>query len=771
YIQGDHPLQHEIYRIVSDLADKQLNSIAAKGPTKSGNWDADASKHLFDGFEVDEDFQKVLDTIKDPDIKAVLWKFRDRFPQDLPSGLPPSRGDFDMKIKLEQDYKPKRQGLFRYSPKELTEMRDQISYLLDKQWIRPSHSPFGSPVLFAPKPGGKLRMCIDYRSINKGTIKSSYPLPRVEEMFDQVVGSQFFSKIDLRSGYWQIRMEESSIPSTCFKTRYGSFEWLVMPFGLSTAPSCFQHLVNSMLGEFLDKHAIVFIDDILVYSKDKVSHAQHIASVLRKLRQYGLFAKFSKCEWFKTVISFLGHVLDRKGLRPMQEKTAVIAAWPEPQNVSEVRSFLGLTGYYRKFVNAYAQLCSPLTDLTKQGVRFHWSSDCAEAFRRLKQALITEPLLRHPEPNRLYHVYTDSSARAIGGVVAQEFEDGEHPIQFESRLMTGAELNYQVHEQELLALVYCLGKFRHLLEGVHFKVFTDNRSLLFLSTQKDLSRRQARWQELLGRYSFELQHIAGVKNVVADALSRMATRGFESLPPCEGSTSSTECARECKGLGDWNLDMDVSGSIRESTPVAKETCGSVSSGVKELGVIRQLATGEPLSEASTGIESTFLHLVTQAQGSDEFCRKWREALGADIKDGHRRGFTLQNGILFKGKIPDLQLYVPTKQLQEKAIAMCHDSPCSGHLGLTKTTDLVLRHFYWKSVKDMVGRYIRSCPVCQESKPGGGGSGLLVPLQEPKGRWTSVSTDMMTHLPTTDSGYDAIIVFIDRFSKQGTMWIC
>ncbi|MEM7375737.1 MAG: retropepsin-like aspartic protease/reverse transcriptase, partial [Bacteroidota bacterium] len=412
----------------------KLNALELGSKTSQRKWDDDGEKHLFDGFEIDEDFEKVVESIEDPDIRAVLWKYRDRFPQDLPSGEPPSRGEFDMKIKLDENYKPKRQGLFRYSPKELAEMRDQISYLLEKKWIRPSHSPYGSPVLFAPKPGGKLRMCIDYRSVNKGTIKSSYPLPRVEEMFDHVVGSKWFSKIDLRSGYWQIKMEDSSIPYTSFKTRYGSFEWLVMPFGLSTAPSCFQHLVNSMLGNMLDLNALVFIDDILIFSKEKSEHARHIEAVLRKLREFSLFAKFSKCEWLKQTISFLGHVLDRRGLRPMKEKTAIIEAWPEPQNVSEVRSFLGLTGYYRKFVSQYAQLCAPLTDLTKQGVRFSWSKQCQESFNKLKAALVSEPLLRHPEPSKEYHVYTDSSMRAIGGVVAQSFEDGEHPVQFESRL-------------------------------------------------------------------------------------------------------------------------------------------------------------------------------------------------------------------------------------------------------------------------------------------------------------------------------------------------
>jgi hypothetical protein len=648
-------------------------------------------------------------------------------------------------------------------------MKDQLSYLLEKEWIRPSHSPYGSPVLFAPKPGGKLRMCIDYRSVNKGTVKSSYPLPRVEEMFDQVVGSHHFSKIDLRSGYWQIRMEESSIPPTTFKTRYGSFEWLVMPFGLSTAPSCFQHLVNSILGDVLDKHALVFIDDILIYSKDIASHASHIELVLQRLREHSLFAKFSKCEWVKAQISFLGHVVNSKGVKPQREKTAVIAAWPAPKNVHEVRSFLGLTGYYRKFVHSYAQICSPLTDLTKTGVRFVWTDDCQRSFEKLKSCLITEPLLRHPDPSRVYHVYTDSSMRAVGGVAAQMYEDGEHPVQFESRLMTGAELNYQVHEQELLALVYILGKFRHLLEGVKFKVFTDNRSLVFLTTQKDLSRRQARWQELLSRYDFELKHIAGVKNVIADALSRMPTRGFDSLPAIEEPQPSKP--RDCKGLGDWNLDIDSHGRIVEDTPAAlgKHASGSTHTG--ELGE-EALITKEvnTLARESFSFESDFLQLVAESQQSDAKCMEVRKAIGAD-SEGHHRGFTVKNGIVYKGREPDLQLVIPTKELQEKVISMCHDCPVSGHLGSRKTIDLVARHCWFKQLKDVVARYVQSCPICQASKPGGAGPGPLMPLPVPKGRWTSVSTDMMTSLPPTENGLDSIIIFVDRFSKFVYIYPC
>ena len=266
--------------------------------------------------------------------------------------------------------------LIEWRHAELKELKIQIQELLDKEFIRSSFSPSGVPVLFVKKKDGSLRLCIDYHELNKVTIKNKYPLPRVDDLFDQLQGATIFSKIDLRSGYHQLKVSELDIPKTAFRTRYGHYEFLVMPFGLTNAPAVFMDLMNRVFKEYLDKFVIVFIDDILIYSHDQEEHCKHLRIVLQILRDKKLFAKFKKCEFWLEKISFLGHVVSKEGISVDPEKVKAVSAWPRPANVSEVRSFLGLAGYYRKFVEGYSKISTPLTTLTRKNVKFAWTDAC-----------------------------------------------------------------------------------------------------------------------------------------------------------------------------------------------------------------------------------------------------------------------------------------------------------------------------------------------------------------------------------------------------------
>lgn len=269
----------------------------------------------------------------------------------------------------------------------MKELKDQLQELLVKGFIRPSSSPWGAPVLFVKKKDGSLRLCIDYRDINKVTIKNKYPLPRIDDLFDQLQGAEIFSKIDLRSGYHQLKVKEADIPKTAFRTRYGHYEFLVMSFGLTNAPSVFMDLMNRVFKQYLDSFVIVFIDDILIYSKTRELHCDHLRIVLQQLREKQLYAKLKKCEFWLEKVIFLGHIVSKDGIAVDPSKIESIKQWPIPKTVSEVRSFLGLAGYYRRFISEFSKIALPLTSLTRKTVKYEWTNDCQQAFQILKDKL------------------------------------------------------------------------------------------------------------------------------------------------------------------------------------------------------------------------------------------------------------------------------------------------------------------------------------------------------------------------------------------------
>jgi hypothetical protein len=304
-------------------------------------------------------------------------------------------------------------------PNELAELKTQLQDLLEKGFIRPSSSPWGCPAIFVKKKDQTLRMCVDYRPLNGVTIKNKYPLPRIDILFDQLTGARVFSKIDLRSGYHQIRIRPEDIPKTAFTTWYGLFEYLVMSFGLTNAPAHFT-LMNSVFMPELDKFVMVFIDDILIYSKNEEEHARHLRIILTRLREHQLYAKFSKCAFWLEEIQFLGHVLSAKGIAVDPSKVKDILEWKPPTIVHQVRSFLGLADYYRRFIPDFSKLVKPITSLLKNDTKFNWSSKCNEAFEQLKVLLTTAPVLAQPNIEKPFDVYCDASGSGLGCVLMQE---------------------------------------------------------------------------------------------------------------------------------------------------------------------------------------------------------------------------------------------------------------------------------------------------------------------------------------------------------------
>eukprot|EP00253_Pinus_taeda_P015634 PITA_15634 len=451
----------------------------------------------------------------------VIKEFTDVFPEEIP-GLPPKR-NIDFTIELVPGAAPVSRAPYRMSVPELTELKMQLQELLDKNYIRPSVSPWGAPVVFVKKKDGTFRMCIDYRQLNKLTIKNKYPLPRIDELFDQVKGATVFSKIDLRSGYHQVRIKDEDIAKTAFRTRYGHYEFVVLPFGLTNAPATFMCLMNSIFHQYLDRFVLIFIDDILVYSRTMEEHQEHLRKVLQTLRAHQLYAKFSKCDFFKNEIQYLGHVITKEGIAVDPEKIKAIMDWPVPKDVADIRSFMGLAGYYIRFVEGFSTVAFPITSLQKKGKTFHWTPRCQQSFEQLKHLLTTAPILRIADPDKDYVVCTDASKEGVGGVLMQE----GRVVAYESRKLKEHEQKYSAYDLELTAVIHALKMWRHYLVGRKFLLLTDHHSLTNYFSQPTLNARQARWMDFLSGFDFEIKHLQGKENRVADALSRKVQHLYE----------------------------------------------------------------------------------------------------------------------------------------------------------------------------------------------------------------------------------------------------
>ncbi|CAA0839164.1 Uncharacterized mitochondrial protein AtMg00860, partial [Striga hermonthica] len=335
-------------------------------------------------------------------------------------------------------------------------------------------------------------------------------------LYDDTLGASVFSKIDLRSGYHQLKIRESDISKTAFRTHYGYYEFVVMPFGLSNAPAIFMDLMNRVFHPFLDQFVIVFIDDILVYSRDVDQHKEHLRNLLETLRREKLYAKFSKCEFWLQRVAFLGHIVTARGIEVDPSKIEAVSKWDTPRSAADVRIFLGLAGYYRRFIEGFSKIAQPLTNLTKNAVRFDWSAQCEESFQELKRRLTTAPVIAIPDPTLEFTVYSDASKMGLGCVLMQQ---GKF-VAYASRQLKPHEQNYPTHDLELTVVVHALKIWRHYLYGVKCEIFTDHKSLKYIFTQKELNMRQRRWLELVKDYDCTISYHPGKANVVADALSR-----------------------------------------------------------------------------------------------------------------------------------------------------------------------------------------------------------------------------------------------------------
>lgn len=667
------------------------------------------------------EFELDATEVQEPKIPEEYRKFRELFDQSINQPLP-EHGPYDHEIPIMPGKEPVYKPIYQLSEKETQALKEYLDENLKKGWIRHSTSSAGYPILFVPKKDGSLRLCVDYRHLNSITVKDRYPLPLIAEIQDAIRGAKWFTKLDVADAYNRLRIKEGDEWKTAFRTKFGHFEYLVMPFGLTNAPATFQRYINSVLSGYIFDFVVAYLDDILIYSKTLEEHVQHVKKVLRRLGDAKLRLKLKKCEFHVQETDFLGHRITLEGIQTDKDKVQAILEWPIPTNVKELQSFIGLINYYRRYIEGYAKIMKPLFDLLRKDKAYEWTDDQQRAFDEAKKRITSAPILIQHDPEKPTTIETDASDYAIGARMTQPGQDGKpRPVAFYSRKLTPAELNYEIHDKELLAIVTAFRTWRVYLEGAKhtIQVISDHKNLTYFTTTKVLTRRQARWAEILANYDFVIKHCKGNENGQADALSRRA---------------------------------DHEEGVRKPEPALLRHA--------EDGTMmynHQVASLEATSELSG---SPFVNKLIEETKRDEMIQRMLE--NSANNDKLTQG---DDGIVYLHNL----IYVPHK-LRQEVIRMHHDPPAYGHMGIEKTTEHISRNYYFPNMRRAVERYIKNCDSCQRNKPARHQPyGKLQPLEAPKKPWEWITIDFITQLPrskdsATRKNYDSIMVIVDRLTK-------
>ncbi|KAH7732163.1 gagpol and env protein precursor [Aphelenchoides avenae] len=589
-------------------------------------------------------------------------------------------------------------------------VRDMITDYLKRKVIRPSSSPWSSPIVLALKKDGSLRFCVDYRKLNNATKMDSYPLPNAEYLLHALQGKQYFSSLDLASGYWQIRLAEEAREKTAFSTPYGHFEWNVLPFGLSTSPACFERMLDSIFSDLIGHTLFIYLDDILIATETVEEHLQVLEEVLRRLRQANLKLKGRKCHFLKREIDFLGHRIVEGGIHTDAEKVEKIRNYPVPTNAQELRVFHGMASYYRKFIRNFSVVASPLRALLRKDTPFTWGKPEQESFEALKNSLLVAPVLIQPDiqsaidGNRPFIIYTDAAHAGLGAVLMQRGPDEQlHPVAFASRGCTKAERNYGITDLEGLGLLFAVKKFRPFIYNTHTIVRTDHQPLIGLLTHNQPSARLMRWAlELQDFPKLTLEYVPGTRNGGADGLSRMP--------------------------GQQHDDPDDQDAVR--------------------GVVMAIASEadpmQPLNE-----DPTFAKIIRQ------------------LRKGPVEGYAMSNDRLFRvSKTGQLRMAVPPS-LRKQLFNDHHSGTLGAHSSAPKLLQHLSQSYYWpRMAKDLV-TWSKACLTClvHNTKPA-----ERPPLRqiEAKGPYDICNADLMD-MGSSASGSRYALVIVDHFTKWGVAY--
>ena len=672
------------------------------------------------------------DALRDSPFFEVLWKHRDVFPEEVPSRLPADRG-----IGHEIDLEP---GTKYCVTRQWPLPKEQVDYIdefFDKRakagHVRESKSPHCSPTFCVRKATGGWRVVHAYNKLNTATIPAQTPIPRKDVLLNSMGKSTIFSALDLKDGYYQVLMRESDVAKTAVSTPSGMlWEWLVMPQGLKNAPATFNRVVAHVMRQHR-AYAPHYFDDVFVHSRAEdglsaiESHKRHLDAVLQTLKDAQLYVNLQKCVIGVPEIPVLGCIVGTHGVRADPDKVKSVKEWPIPRHVKDLRQFLGLANYLHKYSKNYAEQTKPLSDLLKKDTEWVWLKEQEDAFTSVKQSLVEAPVLALPDADKPFSVVCDASNFAIGSALMQKDDDGvDRVISYQSRLLKAAELNYPVHDKELLSIKYALVKFRvHLLGTEPFVVYTDHASLRTAINSPHLSPRMARWLTFFSEFNFKVEYKPGKSNVLADALSRRP-------------------------------DFEV--RHQESVSSAKA----------------QFQPSTLAAMKAYHVTSSLASEIKESYSQDDHCRLLLDHFGgrkvslpSHLKAKLNR-FSYSDGLLWHQLSPcdPLRIYVPhDTDLKLMILHELHDAPSSGHLGREKTFLRVSEEFWWPHLYRWVANYIRSCEQCQRIKPAPSSSAPLKPLPIPTNCWKSVSLDFMFGMPPDHKGRTGLVVFVDRLSKM------
>ena len=636
------------------------------------------------------------------------------------------------------DTKPIKLRPYRTPIKNREVIDKAVDEMLDADVIRRSNSPWSFPVVIVDKKDGTKRFCVDFRKLNQVTKKNSYPLPLIDDILALLGKAKFFTSLDLKSGYWQVLMDEKDKEKTAFACHRGLFEFNVMPFGLSNAPAVFQELMSIVLNG-CNAFAIAYLDDILIFSETFEKHMFHLNTIFEKLCQYGLKLKLKKCSFLQTEVNYLGFVIDENGIKPDQKKVEAIRTLPVPTCVKEVRSFVGMCSYYRRFIPNFSQIAEPIIDLTRKYAHFKWTDVHQTAFQFIKDSLTTVPLLVYPDSNKPYTLYTDASDTCIGACLTQICDGEEKPLYYLSHKLSKSQCKWSTVEKEAYAIHFSLQKLDYYLHNAEFVIKTDHKPLKYLLESPMQNRKIQMWALGMAGYNCKVEYIEGKTNTCADLLSRH--------PENVGS--------EKDRLED-DVDLDVNDNIYQvnvldSSNFDPKTYASCN-----------LPEKDSIERCDLSDFKDFDMSVEQAKDDELMSLKSKIDSGDFGKDKQKHYLVVENLLYYISNVEDdpyLRLYVP-KHLRSLVITQYHDR--NGHMGVQKTFDSIRQKYYWPNLFKDLNNFVTACVVCQTRSL----QKIKQPLQEtdiPPYPMAKVSLDLSGPYPTSMSGNRYIIAFVDWFS--------